>query len=123
MAWSARHAPGRTANGVAGAPCCIQAACRLWGNPNVRSSGLGYGRRMPTRGLAPQVRLLRRTHWPLRCVYCEEPVGVDEPVYVIDGEGKAVAANAAELHAEPYRYRSRVLHRSCAEDAGFAAPG
>ena len=69
------------------------------------------------------MRLLRRTHWPLTCVYCEEPVGVDEPVYVIDGEGKAVAANAAELHAEPYRYRSRVLHRSCAEDAGFAAPG
>ena len=111
MAWSARHAPGRTANGVAGAPCCIQAACHLRGNPVGGRSGRGYARQMPG------------DDWPLKCRVCDDRIGVYEPVYVIDGEGKAVAANAAELHAEPYRYRSRVLHRSCAEDAGFAAPG
>jgi len=61
--------------------------------------------------------------WPLKCRVCDDRIGVYEPVYVIDGEGKTVAANAFELHTEPYRYRSRVLHRSCAEDAGFAAPG
>jgi hypothetical protein len=61
--------------------------------------------------------------WPLTCRVCHDRIGVYEPVYVIDGEGKPVAANAAELHAEPHRYRSRVLHPSCAEDTGFAAPG
>lgn len=52
--------------------------------------------------------------WPLHCSHCGERIGLYEPIRVIDGEGKTVIASAGEVHADPYRYRSRVLHDACA---------
>jgi len=62
------------------------------------------------------------TSWPLRCHYCNDRIGLYEPVCVLDADGRAVAASALELHADPQQARSglRVAHRACAEDAGFA---
>jgi len=59
--------------------------------------------------------------WPLFCVSCGERIGLSGPVRVIDGEGHVVAANAEEVHADPYRYRSRVLHDACALASGVQA--
>ena len=58
---------------------------------------------------------------PITCRECNDRIGLYEPVYVVDGEGHAVAANATELYADDARrYRGRVLHIACARDAGLA---
>jgi len=64
--------------------------------------------------------------WSLRCHYCNDRIGVYEPVCVLDADERAVAATALDLHADSQRARPmRVLHRACADDAGCtnAAPG
>lgn len=58
----------------------------------------------------------------MECPHYGERIGVYEPVRVIDGEGIAVAVSALEVHADPRRYRSRVLHDACAQAAGMRTP-
>ena len=48
------------------------------------------------------------------CCLCGERIGFHDAIRVIDGEGHAVVARPAEVHIEPRRYRSRVLHADCA---------
>ena len=77
-------------------------------------SGRGYADAMPG------------ASWSLKCHYCNDRIGLYEPVRVFDADGRAVAATALDLHADPQRARPmRVLHRACADSAGFtnAAPG
>jgi hypothetical protein len=61
--------------------------------------------------------------WPLRCPHCNDRIGVYEPVYVLEGEDRAVAISSFEIHTDPHWSRSRVLHLGCAADAGLGSAG
>ena len=94
---------------VSRARCCIQAACHLWGNPVGARSGRGYARQMPG-----------EDWWP-RCDHCNDRIGVYEPVWVVEADGRSVAISSFEIHTDPHWSRSRVLHLGCAADAGFGS--
>jgi hypothetical protein len=58
-------------------------------------------------------------HGWLHCTYCDDRIGMYEPIRVIDGEGRAVEASPADVQTNHRRYRSRVLHADCALASGI----